>query len=257
MTAPIQAQDFIGRTAIDSAGDKLGKIGQVYLDDTTSQPVWVTVSTGLFGMKESFAPVSGSRWDGDNLVLPVTKDVVKGAPSVDADGHLEDSENDALYAYYAGTIGRAQPTGRTETQGPGLEAGSQGHDTSGPNTDDAMTRSEERLHVGTEKVEAGRARLRKYIVTENVTQTVPVSHEEVRIEREPITEANRGQAMDGAAISEEEHEITLHAERPVTTTETVPVERVRLATETVTEDATVTEQVRKEQIEQVGTDRDA
>jgi uncharacterized protein (TIGR02271 family) len=256
MTAPIQAQDFIGRMAVDSAGDKLGKIGQVYLDDSTSQPVWVTVSTGLLGMKESFAPVSGARWDGDSLVLPVTKDVVKGAPSVDADGHLEDSENDALYAYYAGTVGQGQPTGRTQTQGAGYEAGSQDHDTSGPNTDDAMTRSEERLHVGTEQVDAGRARLRKYIVTENVTQTVPVSHEEVRIEREPITDANRDQAMDGATISEEEHEVTLHAERPVTSTETVPVERVRLGTETVTEDATVTEQVRKEQIEQVGTHRD-
>ncbi len=90
-----------------------------------------------------------------------------------------------------------------------------GHDTSGPTTDDAMTRSEERLHVGTQPVEAGRARLRKFIVTENVTQTVPVSHEEVRIEREPITDGNVGQAMDGPALSEEEHEIVLHAERPV------------------------------------------
>ena len=78
-----------------------------------------------------------------------------------------------------------------------------------------MTRSEERLHVGTEQVETGRARLRKYIVTENVTQTVPVSHEEVRVEREPITDANRGEAMSGGDLTEEEHEVTLHAERPV------------------------------------------
>jgi uncharacterized protein (TIGR02271 family) len=124
-----------------------------------------------------------------------------------------------------------------------------GHDTSGLTTDAAMTRSEEQLKVGTQRVETGKARLRKYVVTENVTQTVPVSHEEVRLEREPITDANIGNAMDGPAISEEEHEVVLHAERPVVQKEAVPVERVRLDTNTVTEQQQVTEQVRKEQIE--------
>ena len=98
-----------------------------------------------------------------------------------------------------------------------------------------MTRSEERLNVGTRSEEVGRARLRKYVVTENVTETVPVTREEVRVEREPITDANIGNAMDGPAISEEEHEVTLHAERPVVEKEAVPVERVRLDKETVTE----------------------
>jgi uncharacterized protein (TIGR02271 family) len=124
-----------------------------------------------------------------------------------------------------------------------------GEDTSGPTTDNAMTRSEERLHVGTEQAEAGRVRLRKYVVTENVTQTVPVSHEEVRLEREPITDANRSAAMSGADISEEEHEVTLRAERPVVAKETVPVERVRLGKETVTENREVSETLRKEQID--------
>ena len=120
-----------------------------------------------------------------------------------------------------------------------------------PNTDDAMTRSEERLHVGTEQVETGQARLRKYIVSETVTQTVPVSHEEVVVEREPITDANRDAAMSGGELTEEEHEVTLHAERPVVAKETVPVERVRLGTETVTGTEQVSEEVRKEQIEEV------
>jgi uncharacterized protein (TIGR02271 family) len=119
-----------------------------------------------------------------------------------------------------------------------------------------MTRSEERLHVGTETVAAGRARLRKYVVTENVTQTVPVSHEEIRVERESITEANRDTPLSGADITEEEHEVTLHAERPVVAKETVPVERVRLGTETVTEQAEVSEQVRKEQIDEPDMDAD-
>jgi uncharacterized protein (TIGR02271 family) len=112
-----------------------------------------------------------------------------------------------------------------------------------------MTRSEERLRVGTEKQETGRARLRKYVTTENVTQTVPVEREEVRLEREPITDVNRAQAMSGPDLSEDEHEVTLHEERPVVEKETVPVERVRLEKDTVTDDVTVEEEVRKENID--------
>jgi uncharacterized protein (TIGR02271 family) len=112
-----------------------------------------------------------------------------------------------------------------------------------------MTRSEEQLNVGTEKVQTGRARLRKYVTTEQQTVTVPVSREEVRIEREPITEGNRDAALSGPGISEEEHEVILTEERPVVSKETVPVERVRLDKETVTEQERVTEDVRKEQID--------
>ncbi len=117
-----------------------------------------------------------------------------------------------------------------------------------------MTRSEERLRVGTESTPAGRARLRKYVVTENVTTTVPVSHEEVRLEREPITGDNRDAALSGADISEEEHEVTLQAERPVVAKETVPVERVRLGTETITEERQIDSEVRKERIDEPDVD---
>src|SRR6185503_12926642 len=132
--------------------------------------------------------------------------------------------------------------------------GTVGHDTSGPTTDNAMTRSEERLNVGTRETEVGRARLRKYVVTENVTETVPVTREEVRVEREPITDANIGNALDGPAISEEEHEVVLTAETPVVEKEAVPVERVRLDKETVTEQAQVNEELRREEIEVDGAD---
>ena len=256
-------QNMEGRIAVDTDGAKLGKIGQVYLDDQSGQPLWVTIHTGMFGTKESFAPLYGFRTDGDDLRLAVSKDMVKDAPGIEADGRIEGSENEALYTYYEGYLGGSaqdapvRDQGRNEGQGyagdtrkdlPG-RSDIQGRDTSGPTTDDAMTRSEERLHVGTEKAEVGRARLRKHVVTENVTTTVPVSHEEVRLEREPITDSNLGQATSGADISEEEHEVTLHAERPVTDKETVPVERVRLGKETVTEDHEVSETLRKEQID--------
>jgi uncharacterized protein (TIGR02271 family) len=264
MTTTEDLQNMEGRTAVDTDGAKLGKIGQVYVDDQSGQPLWVTIHTGMFGTKESFAPLYGSRTDGDDLRLAVSKALVKDAPSIDNDGRVEGDEQEALYNYYAGYLGDSTQGAPTRDEGQQYAGNSrenlsgreniQGRDTSGPTTDDAMTRSEERLHVGTQTAETGRARLRKHVVTENVTQTIPVSHEEVRLEREPITEANRGQATSGADISEEEHEVTLHAERPVTDKETVPVERVRLGTETVTENHEVNETLRKEQIDDPDTD---
>ena len=117
-----------------------------------------------------------------------------------------------------------------------------------------MTRSEEELHVGTTARETGRVRLRKYIVTENVTQTVPVKREEVRLEREPITDANRDAATAGADLSEEEHEVVLHEEQVDVSKTVVPKERVALGADTVTDEREVSEEVRKEQIEMI--DRD-
>ncbi|HET9647434.1 MAG TPA: PRC and DUF2382 domain-containing protein [Microlunatus sp.] len=250
MTNAMSPDLYVGRTAVDPQGNKIGTVGQVYINDQTEQPDWITVNTGLFGMKENFAPLAGSSFNGDNLVLPFGKDVVKDSPDIADGSHLDLDEQQSLTAYYrqylaAGDVGYDQEDTRT-TAGNGQ---AKGHDTSGPNTDDAVTRSEEQLKVGTERVEAGRARLRKYVVTEQQTVQVPVSREEIRVEREPITDANRDAALSGADITEEEHEVVLSAERPVVTTEAVPVERVRLGTETVTETETVSGQVRKEQIE--------
>src|SRR3954451_15007594 len=294
----------IGADVIDADGNKIGTASEVFLDDQSGNPEWVTVKTGLFGTKESFVPIRDADLTGDGLRVPVSKDAVKDAPKIDAEGHLSPQEEQELYRYYGmagGTSDRGQ-SGRTDdytraetaraTTNTGMGAGmtdptgdttattttgyndtasgtsggttgyddttdtnrhgTRGHDTSGPTTDDAMTLSEERVNVGTEQVEAGRARLRKYVVSENVTETVPVSHEEVRVTREPITDANVGSALDGPAISEEEHEVTLHAERPVVEKEAVPVERVRLDTETVTEQQQVSETVRKEQVDTDG-----
>ncbi|HCA88526.1 PRC and DUF2382 domain-containing protein [Janibacter terrae] len=228
-----------GGIVTDTSGEKVGQVGQIYLDDANGRPEWVTVSTGLFGTSESFVPLRGATVrDDSEIQVAFTKAVIKDAPRVDADGHLDADDEAGLYRYY-----------EIEDTGGGDERVGEGQDTSGPNTDDAMTRSEERLDVGTEKVATGRARLRKYVVTENVTTTVPVQREEVRLEREPITDANRDQALAGGELTEEEHEVTLTQERVVVNKETVPVERVRLGTETVTEEQQITEQVRKEQIE--------
>ncbi|MBT2248432.1 YsnF/AvaK domain-containing protein [Arthrobacter sp. BHU FT2] len=272
-----------GGNIVGSDGEKIGSIGQLYADDDTGEPTWVTVKTGLFGTSQSFVPVEGAHTQGEDLVVPYTKDHVKDAPRVDVDGHLTPEEEDRLYTHYDRGLrtysdsqddvdlqGDADLNAGTPTEGvtggrdavdadfntSGTTSGNRGvgHDTSGPTTDDAMTRSEERLNVGTEREAAGRARLRKYVTTENVTKTVPVQREEVRVEREPITEENRGAALNGPDISEEEHEVVLHEERPVVEKETVPVERVRLDKDVVQDDVTVNEDVRKEHIETDGVD---
>ncbi|MCJ1688576.1 DUF2382 domain-containing protein [Rathayibacter sp. VKM Ac-2927] len=248
--------DIIGADVRGSDDAKIGTVGQIYVADDSQTPTWVTIRTGLFGSSESFAPLQDATYEGGVLRLPYEKSFVKDAPRVDDDGALNADEERTLYSYYGQGDSYAAPTEAPlydqdvdRSDRAGNTAGTEGYDTSGPTTDNAMTRSEEQLRVGTEKVEAGRARLRKHIVTEQVTKTVPVSHDEVTITREPITDANVGDALSGPELSEEEHEVVLTEERVVTAKETVPVERVSLGTETVTEQQTVTEDVSHEEIE--------
>src|SRR4051794_20762999 len=265
-----------GRTLVDRDGDKIGKIEDIYLDRSSGEPEWVAVKTGLFGSNVSFVPIHGASPTGDDVRVSHEKDLVKDAPNVNADGELSPEEERRLYQHYGrsdydewndtsedrteGFLGRDDrdrfDDGDRDREGDldreGDARGTVGRDTSGPTTDDAMTRSEEELAVGTQRRETGRARLRKWVETENVERTVPVQREEVRVEREPITEANRGAALDGPEISEEEHEVTLHTEEPVVEKRTVPKERVRLDKDVQTGEETVSEDVRRERIEAEG-----
>jgi uncharacterized protein (TIGR02271 family) len=241
--------EWRGSTAVDSDGDKIGTIEEIYMDTETSKPEWLAVKTGLFGMKLSFIPIAEASQTGGGVRVPYDKAQVKDAPAVEPDGELSQQEEANLYRHYGLDYSEA----RSDSGLPRGNGGdSVGHDTSGPTTDDAMTRSEEELRVGKTSRESGRARLRKYVVTEQVQQTVPVRREEVRVEREPITDANVGDATAGPAISDEEHEVVLHEEEVVTEKRAVPKERVRMDKQTVTEDETVSEQLRKEQIEAEG-----
>jgi uncharacterized protein (TIGR02271 family) len=250
---------WIGHTLVDDNGNKIGKIVDLYTDEATDQPEWIAVNIGRLGSNINFVPLAGATPSGDDLRVPYTNDQVKDAPAANPDGQLSQDEEVRLYRHYGMDYSEDRsPSGLPETGGKTRKArtdarsGTEGRDTSGPTTDDAMTRSEEELHVGTESRESGRARLRKYVVTEDENVTVPVSREEVRVEREPITDANVGKAMEGPDISDEEHEVVLHEEQPVVSKKAVPKERVRLDTESVTEDRQVTEEVRKERIEAEG-----
>lgn len=309
--ATFDVNAILSSTAYDADGDKIGKVEQVFLDDNSGEPTFLTVNTGLFGAKETFVPAKDVRQDGDRVVLPYQKDVVKDAPRVDADQHLSPSEEEELYRYYemnyddgrgtehgdrdrrdaavgtAGTagVGRA---GDREHFDPDLEDQERGrghaadigdrdrsHDTDrehfnpdleeqeragrgrdrqvvdqdrrdvADRDDASVVRHEERLNVGTREREAGRARLRKYVVTDHESVDVPVEREEVSVERTPLdgTETDRG------TIGEEDVDVTLHEEQPVVDKETVGVEKVGLHKETVRDTQTVSADVRKEQVD--------
>ncbi|MGC0421296.1 DUF2382 domain-containing protein [Embleya sp. AB8] len=346
MKTNVTPQELIGRKVVDSEGSKIGTIGQVYLDDRTGEPEWVTVKTGMFGGRESFVPLGPADMQGDDLRVPFDKELVKEAPSLGTDEHLSPEEEARLYRHYSVTPSTGMT--RTETTGTGTTSGTAAglagtaaagaaagtshrdlsksqlagsdngfeeltgkHDpsvrTNDPpvraelrdvppaagtmtdrparpsmatdtgagmasattirpaaagsgttraagmaaeaDTDQAMTRSEERLDVHVETIEAGRAALRKVIETERVDQVVPVMHEEWEIVREPIDNNNRQAALNGPDMRENAHEIVLHAERVVVHKEVVPVERIRLVAKKVQAEQRVTEEVRRERIE--------
>jgi uncharacterized protein (TIGR02271 family) len=245
--------EWRGSNAVDSDGETIGTIAEIYMDAETGQPEWLAVKTGIFGSKVSFVPFAEASAANGDVQVPYDKQQVKDAPQAEADGELSQEEEAGLYSHYGLDYSEARSdSGLPEGDGGQSGRDTVGHDTSGPTTDDAMTRSEEELRVGKASRERGQARLRKYVVTEQVEKTVPVQREEVRLEREPITDANVGDAADGPAISDEEHEVTLHEEEVVVEKRAVPKERVRMDKQTVTEDQTVSEEIRKEQIEAEG-----
>jgi len=258
MISADQVRQVIGSTAYGSDGQKIGKVGQVYFDEATDQPEWVTVNTGLFGTNESFVPLERATFDGDRLTVPHLKDKVKGAPNVGDDGYLSPEEEKTLYDYYRpGWEDYVPPSAGTGTVTQDTTVTSDTSVTEHEHTaaqpaDDAMTRSEERLHVGTRSQEAGRARLRRWVDTDYVTMTVPVRREKAVLETEHTGEAGSAHALS----ADEQQEVILSEERPVVSTTVHPVQEVRIGTETVTEEETVTEQVRRERVDIEGVDDD-
>jgi stress response protein YsnF len=260
----------VGGTAYGTDGDKLGTVEAFFVDDRTGAPSWVAVSTGLFGTRHSVVPAVDATYTDGALRVPVTADAVKSAPQM-AGEHLDPADEEALRRHYgldtgldtgpdagpdAGGPRHAAPVDSAVPAPPTVPLESTTRAEEPAATDGAMTRSEEQLRVGTERVATTRARLVKYVVTEDVQITVPIRREEIRVEEVPLD-------VDDGELSPEEtlvpatgtassgglpDEIILHTERPVVTVEVVPVERVRLRTELVQGQETVTEQVQREQI---------
>jgi uncharacterized protein (TIGR02271 family) len=223
---------------VTDQGDRVGTVGEMFLDDATDTPAWITVHTGLFGTRESFVPLHGAAVQDGRLVVAYPRDLIRHAPSTERDGRLSPEDESALFRHYGLD---STTTTATASDDPALH---EGRDDDG---EPWMVRSEERLRVGTETYEAARVRLRKHVVTEEAAVRVPVQREELRIEREPLTRTDA--ASSDSLFQEEVVEFVGHEEHAVLVgKETVPVERVRLGKTTVTGRTTVREQVRKERI---------
>jgi uncharacterized protein (TIGR02271 family) len=244
----------VGSTAYGTDGDKLGTVEAFFVDDRTGAPTWVAVSTGLLGTRHAIVPAVDAAFDDGALRIPVTGQAVKDAPTMAGD-HLDPAEEEALRRHYGvGTAG-VGAVGDTRPPVPAAVPDRPTDDVRPTASDGSMTRSEEQLRVGTERVSTSRARLVKYIVTEDVQITVPIRREEIRVEEVPLDAGDAAGPAGEGLVAESgmtsgglPDEIILHTERPVVTVEVVPVERVRLRTEVVQDTETVTEQVQREQI---------
>ena len=277
---------------VDQDGSSVGNVGQVYLDDQTGEPAWLTVKTGFFGTKETFVPLAGADLDNGRVRVPFEKSYIKDAPNMDADGHISEAEQDELDRYYGGrgtgqmtqdhdveTVARDRELDRELQLGDdavmgttaGTTAGRGARDDADYATDystdrtdvgtrdvdrddaDRMTLHEERVDVGTERVQTGRVRLRKHVVTEQETVTVPVQREEFEIVREPVTD---GGGADRSDLGDDEIDVAVHEERPVIDKEVVATEQVGVDRRVVTDERDVTTDVSREEVDVVEDDTD-
>jgi Domain of unknown function (DUF2382)/PRC-barrel domain len=170
-----------GRPVLDRDGEKVGTLGEIYLDDATDRPAYAGIHTGLFKRRESVVPLAGAQETPDGIRLPHTAERIKDAPSVDPEVALDDEEQQRLAAHFdephdAGAQAVAEPaTGAAATDtGDGERAD--------------VIRSEEEVSFKTRAAPRERVRLRKHVVTEHVEKTVPVRREEVRVETDPPQE---------------------------------------------------------------------
>jgi hypothetical protein len=177
-----------GRTVFDRKDEKIGKLGDLYLDEETGRAAYGGVRTGLFGRHESIVPLRDVTERNGDLVVPYDAELVRDAPAIDPDASLDEAEQERLARHYAA------PEGERAADGEGAADEDRAPDGEGAADEDRapeMIRSEEEVVTGTSEMRpAERVRLRKVLVTENVTQTVPVRREEIRLETDPPPEGN-------------------------------------------------------------------
>ncbi|MGV3246283.1 DUF2382 domain-containing protein [Rothia sp. 11254D007CT] len=240
-------------TVFGTDGEKIGKVGELYLDAQTGEPTFVTVNTGFFGTNESFIPVNQARYAGEEIHVPYTKEFVKDAPNIAEDGELSPAEEQRLYEYYSLTADTATAgtatAGVANTERPATDAHAAQATATAENGD--VVAHEERLNVGTatSATQTGQVRLRKVVRTENETVEVPVRKEEIVVERTNLKDGEVVENYDfDSAEAQADVTVTAHEERPVVSTETVATERVSVGKEVRTDTERVSADVRKEEI---------
>lgn len=222
-SSAINPDTVSGVEVIGAGGVKLGKVDNLYVDNDTNQPEWIAVKSGLFGTHVSLVPISKAQFDGTVLSVPFDKEQLKSAPHHHPNTDLSPLAEKYLYNHYGMPYSQhsGSPAADSQHSKPEDQTGQPGAHARG--------------------ISGPTGRLRKYWGTKNATKTVPVSREEVRLEREPGAEANRDDAMSGWVIVAEEHEVTLLGDKAVVVKETVVLERELLGIATVAGEDTVSD----------------
>lgn len=137
MITPNDMAGLAGKELYGANNERLGKIAAVFESVEADQATFVTIHTSAFGKEHHFVPLDGGSLQSDGVLVPFSKRLVHDAPKVQDDEELTPEEEQRLYAHYGidGDTGAQQEEGVSPA----------GQDTSGPNTDDAMTRSEEQM----------------------------------------------------------------------------------------------------------------
>ncbi len=217
---------WIGRAMTGADADPLGRVVAVYTDDATGRPTWAAVDDG--SGTPALVPLDRAEHDGSGLRVPYDAAQVRAAPHGDPPERISHDDGVRLHReFVAGAAEQAAAApspGRTVAEPDALPPGIP--ERSGADHGWAVRREEE-LRVGTETVVTGRVRVRKSVVTEEQTFTVPVTREEVTVEHEEVPVADRV-GEPGAALGEQVHEVIRYEERVVVTKQVVPVERIRV-----------------------------
>jgi uncharacterized protein (TIGR02271 family) len=236
----VRLNEMRGAPVYDNDGDRIGKVEEIFYDPQTRVPEWIGIGTGFFGTKRVLVPVRGAAPYDDGLMVSYSKAQVKDSPDIDEE-EISQQRDAELAAYY-------RPGYSTQRSATGLTKGGRGPTGRGAGSEqDTVTRAEEELEVGTRPVEAGRARLRKWVETEPVTLDVELQREVARVSRERID-----QPVGEHDFGEEEVEMPLHREKPVVQKKAVAKERVGLEKDVQTETRKVKDKVKKERVEVEG-----
>jgi uncharacterized protein (TIGR02271 family) len=235
----VRLDEMRGAPLYDRYGEKIGTVEEIYYDQQTRVPEWIGIGTGFFGTKRVLVPVKGAQVSYDGLAVGYTRSQVKDSPDVDEGEISEQCEADLAAYYGLGYSKQRSQTGLTEGRGR-PQARKRGEQQS-------VTRAEEEVEVGKRPVEAGSARLRKWVETEPVALDVELEREVARVTRDRIDEP-----VGDHAFGEEEVEMPLHADKPVVQKRAVAKERIGLEKDVQTEKQTVRDEVRKERVEVEG-----
>jgi uncharacterized protein (TIGR02271 family) len=254
MSLNVDPAELTGRLARDAHGRPLGEVETVFADEdgASSRFIGIDTSEGCVVVPADGAEVDPTVYA---LDLPFMADRIVGAPKVSPEIEELDPDTERRVIAHFGMqpepivalapappepepAPEPEPTPETEPTVPLSEP---------VDTGEEVMLSEEQLVVETERVPAQHVRVRKEIVEEEVTLTVVLRHEELIIEREPITPGEvPAQTAGGPRLDEPPIEIVLWAEEPVVTTRAVPSERVRVMRTLGSQQQDITTQLRHE-----------